>query len=92
MPSKAAPEKRDVLGKTLQLLWFLVDNLDESQGKAWGVRELAGALKNVVAIAAGILDGQFWMLAPSERTDHQIEMRAESMIARGQPDYLLPSQ
>jgi NAD(P)-dependent dehydrogenase (short-subunit alcohol dehydrogenase family) len=42
-------------------------------------------------VATGILDGQFWMLAPSERTDREIGMRAESMIARSQPNYLLPS-
>jgi NAD(P)-dependent dehydrogenase (short-subunit alcohol dehydrogenase family) len=41
-------------------------------------------------VAKGILGGQFWMLAPSERTDRQIGLRAESMIARGQPDYMLP--
>jgi NAD(P)-dependent dehydrogenase (short-subunit alcohol dehydrogenase family) len=41
-------------------------------------------------VASGILAGQFWMLAPSERTDQQIGMRSESMIARSQPNYLLP--
>jgi NAD(P)-dependent dehydrogenase (short-subunit alcohol dehydrogenase family) len=41
-------------------------------------------------VATGILDGQFWMLAPSARTDRQIGTRAESMIGRGQPNYLLP--
>lgn len=39
-------------------------------------------------VATGILGDQFWMLAPSERTDGQIRARAESMLARNQPDYL----
>jgi NAD(P)-dependent dehydrogenase (short-subunit alcohol dehydrogenase family) len=43
-------------------------------------------------VATGILDDRFWMLAPSERTDSQIRARAESMVARGQPDYMLPGQ
>jgi NAD(P)-dependent dehydrogenase (short-subunit alcohol dehydrogenase family) len=42
-------------------------------------------------VATGILEGQFWMLAPSELTDRQIGLRAESMVARSQPNYLLPS-
>ena len=41
-------------------------------------------------VATGILEDRFWMLAPSERTDHQIRARAESMILRAQPDYMLP--
>jgi len=41
-------------------------------------------------LATGILADQFWMLAPSEHTDRQISARAESMIARGQPEYMLP--
>ena len=42
-------------------------------------------------VATGIRNDQFWMLAPSDRTDQQIRARAESMIARGQPDYMLPA-
>ena len=41
-------------------------------------------------VATGILEDRFWMLAPSERTDRQIRARAESMILRAQPDYMLP--
>jgi NAD(P)-dependent dehydrogenase (short-subunit alcohol dehydrogenase family) len=43
-------------------------------------------------VATGILEDRFWMLAPSERTDRQIRTRAESMINRAQPDYMLPDQ
>jgi NAD(P)-dependent dehydrogenase (short-subunit alcohol dehydrogenase family) len=43
-------------------------------------------------VATGIVEGRFWMLAPSERTDGQIRARAESMIDRAQPDYMLPRQ
>jgi NAD(P)-dependent dehydrogenase (short-subunit alcohol dehydrogenase family) len=43
-------------------------------------------------VATGILEDRFWMLAPSERTDRQIRARAESMILRAQPDYMLPDQ
>ena len=43
-------------------------------------------------VATGILEDRFWMLAPSERTDDQIRARAESMIRRAQPDYMLPDQ
>jgi NAD(P)-dependent dehydrogenase (short-subunit alcohol dehydrogenase family) len=43
-------------------------------------------------VATGIVNEQFWMLAPSDRTDQQIRARAESMIGRGQPDYMLPAQ
>jgi NAD(P)-dependent dehydrogenase (short-subunit alcohol dehydrogenase family) len=39
-------------------------------------------------VATGLLGDQFWMLAPSDRTDGQIRARAESMLARNQPDYL----
>ncbi|MFI5045899.1 MAG: SDR family NAD(P)-dependent oxidoreductase [Acidimicrobiia bacterium] len=41
-------------------------------------------------VAAGILEDRFWMLAPSEHTDRQISARAESMITRSQPEYMLP--
>ena len=43
-------------------------------------------------VATGILEDRFWILAPSERTDRQIRTRAESMIDRAQPDYILPDQ
>jgi NAD(P)-dependent dehydrogenase (short-subunit alcohol dehydrogenase family) len=43
-------------------------------------------------VATGILDDQFWMLAPSERTDGLIQARATSMITRSQPEYMLPNQ
>jgi NAD(P)-dependent dehydrogenase (short-subunit alcohol dehydrogenase family) len=43
-------------------------------------------------VATGILEDRFWMLAPSERTDRQLRARAESMILRAQPDYMLPGQ
>jgi NAD(P)-dependent dehydrogenase (short-subunit alcohol dehydrogenase family) len=39
-------------------------------------------------VATGILHDQFWMLVESERTDGQISARADSMLARTQPDYL----
>jgi NAD(P)-dependent dehydrogenase (short-subunit alcohol dehydrogenase family) len=43
-------------------------------------------------VATGILEDRFWMLAPSERTDAQIRARAESMIARNDPAYMLPGR
>jgi NAD(P)-dependent dehydrogenase (short-subunit alcohol dehydrogenase family) len=43
-------------------------------------------------LATGISSDQFWMLAKSERTDGLIQARANSMIARSQPEYLAPSQ
>ena len=42
--TKQGPEKRDAVGKTLDLLWWLVDDLGEKGGRAWGVRELAERL------------------------------------------------
>ena len=43
-------------------------------------------------VASGIVEERFWMLAPSEHTDRQILARAESMIARAQPDYMVARQ
>ncbi len=42
--TKRGPEKRDAVAKTLDLLCWLVDNLGENGGRAWGVRELAEQL------------------------------------------------
>ncbi len=39
-------------------------------------------------VAVGIETDQFWMIAPSERSDSQIRARADSMIGRGHPDYM----
>jgi NAD(P)-dependent dehydrogenase (short-subunit alcohol dehydrogenase family) len=39
-------------------------------------------------VATGIQRDQFWMLAPSERSDAQIRARADSMLARGEPSYM----
>lgn len=43
-------------------------------------------------VATGISKDQFWMLAESERTDKLVQARATSMIDRGLPEYMLPSQ
>lgn len=40
-------------------------------------------------VAVGIQQDQFWILAPSDRTDSQIRARAESMLARGRPEYMI---
>ncbi len=39
-------------------------------------------------VVAAIRDDQFWILAPSERSDQQIQARAASMIERINPTYL----
>jgi NAD(P)-dependent dehydrogenase (short-subunit alcohol dehydrogenase family) len=39
-------------------------------------------------VATGIQRDQFWMIAPSDRSDAQIRARADSMIARRHPTYL----
>jgi NAD(P)-dependent dehydrogenase (short-subunit alcohol dehydrogenase family) len=43
-------------------------------------------------VATGILEDRFWILAPSARTDDQIRARAESMVRRALPDYMLPAR
>ena len=42
--TKRGLEKRDAVAKTLDLLCWLVDDLAENGGRAWGVRELAEQL------------------------------------------------
>ena len=39
-------------------------------------------------VAVGIKRDQFWMIAPSDRSDSQIRARAESMIGRQHPTYI----
>jgi NAD(P)-dependent dehydrogenase (short-subunit alcohol dehydrogenase family) len=39
-------------------------------------------------VVRAIRDRDFWILAPSDRTDEQIRARAESMLKRGDPEYL----
>jgi NAD(P)-dependent dehydrogenase (short-subunit alcohol dehydrogenase family) len=39
-------------------------------------------------VATGIQRDQFWMIAPSERSDAQIRARADSMLSRGHPNYM----
>ncbi len=39
-------------------------------------------------VAVGIQRDQFWMIAPSDRSDMQIRARAESMIGRHHPTYM----
>jgi NAD(P)-dependent dehydrogenase (short-subunit alcohol dehydrogenase family) len=41
-------------------------------------------------VVHAVLANQFWIHAPSERSDAQITARADSMIARSNPDYLRP--
>jgi DNA-binding IclR family transcriptional regulator len=42
--AKRGPEKRDAVAKTFDVLWFLVEDLGDRGGRAWGVRELAQKL------------------------------------------------
>jgi NAD(P)-dependent dehydrogenase (short-subunit alcohol dehydrogenase family) len=46
------------------------------------LEDVAGRVVNA------ILGDEFWILAPSERTDEQIRARADSMLARTNPAYL----
>jgi NAD(P)-dependent dehydrogenase (short-subunit alcohol dehydrogenase family) len=41
------------------------------------------------SVVAGIRGERFWMLPASERTDAAIRARAESMLARSEPEYML---
>jgi NAD(P)-dependent dehydrogenase (short-subunit alcohol dehydrogenase family) len=40
-------------------------------------------------VVQGIWNDQFWMIAPHADTDAKVRNRAESIVARQQPDYLL---
>jgi DNA-binding IclR family transcriptional regulator len=44
MMRRETPKKRDVLGKALQLLWWIVEASDNAKDNVWGVRELAQGL------------------------------------------------
>jgi NAD(P)-dependent dehydrogenase (short-subunit alcohol dehydrogenase family) len=39
-------------------------------------------------VVQGVLAADFWILPPNERTDEQIQTRAESMLKRENPTYL----
>jgi NAD(P)-dependent dehydrogenase (short-subunit alcohol dehydrogenase family) len=39
-------------------------------------------------VVAGVRAGQFWIMAPSQKTDAQIRARADSMLSRSNPTYL----
>ncbi len=39
-------------------------------------------------VVSGVRAGDFWIMAPSERIDEQIRLRAESMLKRENPSYL----
>ncbi len=50
-------------------------------------------LEDVAAFAVqGIRDKRFWLLPDNERSDQTIRTRAESMIARKSPDYMIQAR
>jgi NAD(P)-dependent dehydrogenase (short-subunit alcohol dehydrogenase family) len=75
-PSKPKPERRGL-------------ELFIAQMKASGQEVRFTPLEEVAdQVVSGIRRDQFWMIAPSERSDAQIRARAESMLARKHPTYM----
>jgi NAD(P)-dependent dehydrogenase (short-subunit alcohol dehydrogenase family) len=55
-----------------------------------GLPFAATPLEEVAAFAVqGIREGRFWLLPESEHADRTVRTRAESMIARKNPDYMI---
>jgi NAD(P)-dependent dehydrogenase (short-subunit alcohol dehydrogenase family) len=80
-PAEFAPSKPKPPRRGLEL--FI------EQMKAAGQEVRFTPLEEVAdQVAVGIQRDQFWMIAPSERSDAQIRARAESMLARRHPTYM----
>ncbi len=61
----------------------------EAQMRAAGIEPHYTAPEEVAAqVVEAIHQERFWILPPSDSTDHQIRARADSMLARSNPDYL----
>jgi short-subunit dehydrogenase len=55
-----------------------------------GVSVEVTPLEDIAAfVVQGIRDKRFWLLPDNENSDQNIRARAESMIARGNPDYMI---
>jgi NAD(P)-dependent dehydrogenase (short-subunit alcohol dehydrogenase family) len=80
-PAEFAPSKPKPPRRGLEL--FI------EQMKASGQEVRFTPLEEVAdQVATGIQRDQFWMIAPSERSDAQIRARAESMLGRKPPTYM----
>ncbi len=61
----------------------------EAQMRAAGIEPVYTDPAEVAdQVVAAVRAGTFWILAPSERSDQQIRARADSLLARANPDYL----
>jgi NAD(P)-dependent dehydrogenase (short-subunit alcohol dehydrogenase family) len=55
-----------------------------------GVQVAFTPLEQVAAqVVDGLLDGRFWMLGPPSPSDEVVTKKAESIVGRGEPDYLI---
>ena len=62
----------------------------ERHVRAEGMPFEATPLEEIAELTVrGIRERRFWLLPESERSDHTIRARAESMLARGRPDYMV---
>jgi NAD(P)-dependent dehydrogenase (short-subunit alcohol dehydrogenase family) len=86
-PASYAPERaRATPRKSL-------DDYDKAM-RAAGVEPQYTEVEEVEEVAAQVVDAihaeRFWILPDSDRADESIRARAASMLARSNPDYILP--
>jgi NAD(P)-dependent dehydrogenase (short-subunit alcohol dehydrogenase family) len=82
-PSKYAPTQPRQTPE--QRLDAVVERFEQA-----GVQVAFTPLEQVAAqVVDGLLDGRFWMLGPPSPSDEVVTKKAESIVGRGEPDYLI---